>query len=190
MINQYSTRESYVSMSFAHVVNGLTISNVLMIMRCSRQREVWGAKLTMSAWVWGVAQLPAPLTSIRPRSERIHNITSAGDIESLPELFQSSSRPSQSSPRACQSSTRASQSSTEPPSAARACQSRFWEGSVLSSAMPACASNQAIWNSPADQADLPDPADQADLPDPAETVAGAAARTPPSTRAWGQDYVS
>ena len=38
-----------------------------------------------------------------------------------------------------------------------------------------------IWNS---SADLPDPADPAD---PAEVVSRSAARTPPSTRAGGQD---
>ena len=38
-----------------------------------------------------------------------------------------------------------------------------------------------IWNSSTDLADLPDPAD------PAEVVSRSAARTPPSTRAGGQD---
>ena len=45
----------------------------------------------------------------------------------------------------------------------------------------ACAQNQAARNSPAD------PADPADPP---EAVAATAARTPPSTRAGGQDDVS
>ena len=41
-----------------------------------------------------------------------------------------------------------------------------------------------IWNSSAD------PADPADPTDPAEVVSSTAARTPPSTRAGGQDDVS
>ena len=45
----------------------------------------------------------------------------------------------------------------------------------------ACQQNQSIWNSP----DYP-----ADPADPVEVVAGAAARTLPSTRAGGQDDVS
>ena len=50
------------------------------------------------------------------------------------------------------------------------------------------ASNETpVWDTAADPADPANPADPAD---PAEVVSATAARTPPSTRAGGQDDVS